>query len=885
MNSMADESQQQQPCRMKLRHLPTMLVWLSLVGALLRESSSNSINNQNVNKRSKTDWGVLVSAATAATSVAAGTLEHRSGRAFHKSSSSLPIEEDDGLVISEEGAVEVMDDMHDHFRHRQQQESDDDESLGTKNNVPEVIVVFAVDGSVVGISKATGEVLWKQSESAIASSSTTPSSSSFSTLKVNNSQKKLNENSNIVDATDILRPLVSTTTTTKSASTASYAVVPSIDGTVFTTSNDMTVSTSVKELVARSPFLDPRGRFFVGSRRTTAASLDVETGEILRVVSIESRANNKDEDDIPSLDGRNVIWIGRLDHTVSVQDARTGIMEAQFSVAEVMSVADMHGMVRKEAWSSERLKTRRSKQSAALTALDDEEIIFDTSILASTGLPAIAHNHEVTGTLVATPNGNVAYYDVQTDRISWVTNESLESPVAYAMDARTGAQIGVDIIPDVIDPNGDNDYLRREIERQLITSTIDDIPDGQTIVGAMSNGQLYALPLGLKAASLVSSGTVASTSISSTSSAAALASSSFNNARYSSHVSQLPGRPSANFHDSRQQHHREHDKNHNQLQPHVDYHSSGKHALLTGKKPCTASSPTFPACLIPHHSRSKLPSEVALPLGADTPMYGHEQYLKSDGAVALMTSKYHKEDGGFYHPDFGYVSSEDLYRFQQRAQSKSYKKVIWLLTSWLPPTIICIFVASFELGRRKRLRDEKQQKQNVQIKTEQSNEKGLGSGANETALSQKLSPSQQNHVISVSDEVLGYGGHGTVVYKGTLDGREVAVKRMLKAYHASADREISLLIESDGDPNVVRYFLKEVRGDFVYLALELCDLSLHDLIGVLRENQQQRIGPSSEEKTDERRICDSKILQSTNRILLQIASGVKHLHSLRIVHR
>lgn len=57
---------------------------------------------------------------------------------------------------------------------------------------------------------------------------------------------------------------------------------------------------------------------------------------------------------------------------------------------------------------------------------------------------------------------------------------------------------------------------------------------------------------------------------------------------------------------------------------------------------------------------------------------------------------------------------------------------------------------------------------------------------------------------------------------------------MLKAYHASVDREISLLIESDGHPNVVRYFLKEAQGDFVYLALELCDMSLHDLIGNAR---------------------------------------------------
>ena len=32
------------------------------------------------------------------------------------------------------------------------------------------------------------------------------------------------------------------------------------------------------------------------------------------------------------------------------------------------------------------------------------------------------------------------------------------------------------------------------------------------------------------------------------------------------------------------------------------------------------------------------------------------------------------------------------------------------------------------------------------------------------------------------------GGHGTIVYKGVLDKRQVAVKRLLNMYHASADR-------------------------------------------------------------------------------------------------
>jgi serine/threonine-protein kinase/endoribonuclease IRE1 len=96
---------------------------------------------------------------------------------------------------------------------------------------------------------------------------------------------------------------------------------------------------------------------------------------------------------------------------------------------------------------------------------------------------------------------------------------------------------------------------------------------------------------------------------------------------------------------------------------------------------------------------------------------------------------------------------------------------------------------------------------------------------------------------------------------------------MLKNYHASADREISLLIESDGHPNVVRYFFKEIRGDFVYLALEMCDASLQDLIlSVQRKMCIQAYEPQV-------------LAFVTRKVLFHIALGVKHLHELRIVHR
>ncbi|KAL3925947.1 MAG: hypothetical protein SGILL_000048 [Bacillariaceae sp.] len=838
--------------RKKLRLLPTLLVWLSLASAILRETGNSDSNKQSA----------VVSAAPTSQS------QPRRNSATLRSNGDLVISAEDG------SALEILDDPDQHqWRDDQQRDADTDndndrpETTNTSSNGSGVIVVVAVDGTMAGICKETGQVLWKQSES---SSSTAPST--FGTTPNIQVKKEASSNdTNNIDATQVLQPLVSTTTTTKSASSANYAVVPSIDGTVFTTSNDMTVSTSVKELVQRSPFLDPKGkRFYVGSRHTTAAALDVESGEILRVVSA-AKSSSQDENPAPSLEGRNVVWIGRVDHTVSVQDARSGIMDAQFSVAEVMSVADMQGMARKQAWTPERL---RRQHGVGLPGYEEEP--FDAAILTAAGLPVVSHSDmAVSSTLVATPSGNVAFYDVESDMLTWVTNESFSSPIAFAMDAASGLPIGVDIIPDVIDPNGDSDQVRKQMERHLVTASGDDVPDEQTIVSAMSNGQLYALPLGLKATTAISSShATGSSTIASSSSAAAVASSGSGNAKHASQVSHLPGRPNANFHDSRHNQPLLLSGNNNQLQ-HNQQHYTGGHDVVTGKKPCDKSSPSFPGCLVPH---GKATSEIAPPLG---------NVGQQEGSLALITSQFHDEDGGFYHPDLGYVSPQDLYRIQQLHQNKfSYKKLLWwIMTSWLPPVVFSIFVVSFELGRRKRLRDEKQRQQDVLMKVENP-EKGVVLNMDGQAMtSESISDIEQNHVISVSDAVLGYGGHGTVVYKGVLDGRDVAVKRMLKAYHASADREISLLIESDGDPNVVRYFLKEVRGDFVYLALELCDLSLHDLIGVLRERQQQHAIGAENGANESSSPNEEDVLSAMKRILLQIASGVKHLHSLRIVHR
>lgn len=52
--------------------------------------------------------------------------------------------------------------------------------------------------------------------------------------------------------------------------------------------------------------------------------------------------------------------------------------------------------------------------------------------------------------------------------------------------------------------------------------------------------------------------------------------------------------------------------------------------------------------------------------------------------------------------------------------------------------------------------------------------------------------------------MLGYGSGGTVVLEGALDGRPVAVKRLLARFAELARTEINALIHTDDHPNVVR---------------------------------------------------------------------------------
>ncbi|KAL7576060.1 hypothetical protein ACA910_000844 [Epithemia clementina (nom. ined.)] len=737
-------------------------------------------------------------------------------------------DEDDDLAFDQEDAGEI--------------EEDD-----VARTPIDVLIVSTADGSLMGLSKSTGELIWSQKGRQREIESRTV-----------NKQRHANQKQTLSESTSLslLEPLVTTTTTAQSFSTRDWktAAVPSLDGkTVYLTahvsgvsqhhggdgddnsSHEITVPTSIRDLVDRAPFVDNRGRIYNGSRSSVAVAVDWNTGEILKVIStnreiaspglFESSIDDEllGEWDLDDEEGkhrtgsstrgkkknrkRNIVWMGRVDHTITIHEPRSAKLDVKFSAAEIKSVRDMIlGRTVPEVqppWQvaspdatahlflSAGASGSSSKPGAAVDTTQDTNSFWK----AVTNTPSTT---DMETCLVATPNGNLALRNPGTGEIEWVSPVRFDAPVAFALDADTGASLPVDIVPDApLAANDSNGYLTREIHRQYNNLLADTSSASSTtgfgtttaqpepLVGTFSRtGQLFAIPLG------------------------------------------------ANLRFRQRQ-----------------------HALLSA----AAASSTASASAL----HSKPPSSTSSVKPGTSPL----NTALSGGIANFLGEADKKKTATDLIPFSGGDSWISLVRaldppprpHTQQPPHKQYQKILRILGSWLPPTLAMIFVVSFELGRRKRQKDQHKVDDSSTLTSESTSNGG---------------------VIQVNlNVILGYGGHGTVVYEGTLEGRKVAVKRMLRTYHASADREISLLIESDGHPNVVRYFLKEVRGDFVYLALELCDLSLHELIGHMSAASELM------EKEEWFEQDNMAIRNAVRSVLLQIACGVKHLHRLRIVHR
>ncbi|XP_045028597.1 serine/threonine-protein kinase/endoribonuclease IRE1-like [Daphnia magna] len=112
--------------------------------------------------------------------------------------------------------------------------------------------------------------------------------------------------------------------------------------------------------------------------------------------------------------------------------------------------------------------------------------------------------------------------------------------------------------------------------------------------------------------------------------------------------------------------------------------------------------------------------------------------------------------------------------------------------------------------------------------------------------------------------VLGRGGFGHVL-KGKYGGREVAVKRVELRFVNEKEEEALRALDH---PNVVKLLHCDSNDDFRMYVLELCDASLDQLF--LEPNHPKKYdGP----------------MPRYIHVFLQLASGLKHIHSKQIIHR
>ena len=154
-------------------------------------------------------------------------------------------------------------------------------------------------------------------------------------------------------------------------------------------------------------------------------------------------------------------------------------------------------------------------------------------------------------------------------------------------------------------------------------------------------------------------------------------------------------------------------------------------------------------------------------------------------------------------------------------------------------------------------------------------------------------PLPQALKMVVTDKVLGYGSCGTVVFEGRLEGRRIAVKRMLKEFYSLAEKESEILLQGgDSHPNVVSYFLHEEDNQFVYLALSYCAMTFAELFQTSEDAKHSAVagndnnaGDGAALEHDEIKLARGLALDNSSRVIAELALGFAFLHSLGIVHR
>ncbi|KAL3830529.1 hypothetical protein ACJIZ3_019331 [Penstemon smallii] len=157
--------------------------------------------------------------------------------------------------------------------------------------------------------------------------------------------------------------------------------------------------------------------------------------------------------------------------------------------------------------------------------------------------------------------------------------------------------------------------------------------------------------------------------------------------------------------------------------------------------------------------------------------------------------------------------------------------------------------------------------------------------------------------LIIYNKEIAKGSNGTIVLEGHYDGRPVAVKRLVRTHHDVAVKEIQNLIASDQHPNIVRWYGVEYDRDFIYISLERCVCSLHDLISFYASQNQITNRDQDQESPNPIKITvqllssggtnkDFKLWKVNGypsagllKLMRDIVCGLAHLHELGIIHR
>lgn len=134
--------------------------------------------------------------------------------------------------------------------------------------------------------------------------------------------------------------------------------------------------------------------------------------------------------------------------------------------------------------------------------------------------------------------------------------------------------------------------------------------------------------------------------------------------------------------------------------------------------------------------------------------------------------------------------------------------------------------------------------------------------------------------ILLTEDLLGVGSNNTLVYSGYTSEfgvlRPAAIKQLVRSNYSSALKEIENLKKLSTHENILNYYLCEQNDHFLFMALQLCRMSLRDFTACL-----ERL-PSLRDLSLHATTAPPDCVRVSFR---ELADAVAHLHSRGVIHR